>query len=67
MIELLVNLLSPHLGVLARLSIFEVLQTRERASTPYLSVVFTLDSRLSLSRSWDRIIHGVYGCRGHGS
>ncbi len=67
MIELLVNLLSPHLGVLAHPSILEVLRTRECASTSYLSDVFTLDSRLSLLRNWDRIIHGVYGCRGHGS
>jgi hypothetical protein len=29
----------------------EVLRTKERASTPYFSVVFALDLHLSLSRS----------------
>ncbi len=33
---------------------FKVLRVREHASTPYSSVVFSLDSHLSPSRSWER-------------
>jgi hypothetical protein len=33
----------------------KVLWTRERAPTPYFSIVFSLDSHLSLSRSWERV------------
>jgi hypothetical protein len=34
----------------------KVMRTRERALTPYSSVVFNLDSHLNPSRSWERII-----------
>jgi hypothetical protein len=33
----------------------KVLQAKEHALTPYSSVVFSLDSHLSPSRSWERI------------
>jgi hypothetical protein len=40
-IDLLVNLLSPHFGALARPSTLEVLQARECTLTPSPSIVFT--------------------------
>jgi hypothetical protein len=45
---MLVTLPSPHPGALACPSTPEVLRVRERAPTPYFSVVSTLDSHLSL-------------------
>ncbi len=42
---------SPHLGTLTRPFTLKVLQARELAPTFYFSVVFTLHSHLSLSRS----------------
>ncbi len=50
-IELLINLPSPHLRAIACPSTPEVLWAKERIPTPYFSIVFTLDSRLNLSRS----------------
>ncbi len=40
-----------HIGASAHPSIPKVLQVKEHAPTPYTSVVFTLDSHLSLSKS----------------
>jgi hypothetical protein len=37
-----------------------VLQAKERAPTPYSSIVLVWDSHLSPSRSWERVKHG--GC-----
>jgi hypothetical protein len=37
----------------------KVLRTKECASTPYSSVVFSLDSHLSPSRSWEHVIYVV--------
>jgi len=39
----------------------KVLQAREHASTPYTSVVFSLDSHLSPSRNWERVTTKVLG------
>jgi len=49
-IELFVNIPSPHPRAPTRPSTPEVLQTMERAPTPYSSIVFTLDLHLSMSR-----------------
>jgi hypothetical protein len=38
----------------------KVLWTRERAPTPFSSVVFYLDSHLSPSRSWEHVIEGHF-------
>jgi hypothetical protein len=35
---------------------FKVLRVREHVSIPYSSVVFSLDSHLSPSRSWERVL-----------
>ncbi len=51
-IDLLFTHPSPHFRALTRPSTPKVLQVRERAPTPYPSVVFTLDSYLSLSKNW---------------
>ncbi len=45
---MLITILVPHPEVPARPSTPEVLRARERAPTPYFSVIFTLDSHLSL-------------------
>jgi len=37
----------------------KVLWVKERASTPYSSVVFCLDSHLRPSRSWERVRHAL--------
>jgi hypothetical protein len=50
-IELFVNLCSPHPGALARPSTFEVLRTKERAPIPFPSVVFIFGLAVSPSRS----------------
>jgi hypothetical protein len=50
-IELLVILSNPHLGVPTCPSTLKVLWARECASTSYPFVVFTLNSHLTLSRS----------------
>jgi hypothetical protein len=38
----------------------KVLRAKERAPTPYSSIVFSLDSHLSPSRSWECIILGQW-------
>ncbi len=53
-IDSLVTRPSPHLGAPTRLSTLEVLQAKERTQTFYPFVVFTLDSHLSLSRSFNK-------------
>jgi hypothetical protein len=50
-IELFFNLPNPHPKTLTRPSTPEMLQVKERAPTPYSSIVFTLNLHLSLSRS----------------
>jgi len=50
-IELLVNLPSPHFGALARPFTPKVLWAKERTPILKPSTIFTLDSHLSLSRS----------------
>ncbi len=50
-IDLLVTLLSPYLKALARPSTPEVLRTKECTQTLHFSIMFTLDSHLSLLRS----------------
>ncbi len=50
-IDLLVTIPNPHPGAPAHLSTPEVLRAKERTPTPYSSIVFTLDSHLSLLRS----------------
>jgi len=46
-----ITLPSPHPKALAHPSTPKVLQAKKRVSTPYFSVVFTLDLHLSLSRN----------------
>jgi len=41
---------SPHLGAPTRSSTPKVLPVKERAPTPYPSIIFTLDSYLNLSK-----------------
>jgi len=53
---------SPHLGVLPCPSTSEVLQAKKCTLIPYPSIVFTLDSLLSLSRSLGCIKNGMWCC-----
>jgi hypothetical protein len=64
-IELLVNLLSPHPGTLACPSTPEVLWARERAPTSYSSVIFTLDLHLSLSKELGSASSCITNFMGH--
>jgi hypothetical protein len=48
---MLVTLSSPHPGAPTRPSSPKVLRAKERALAPYFSIVFALNSHLSLSRS----------------
>jgi hypothetical protein len=50
-VNLLITCSSPHPETTTRSSTLEVLRIRKCALTPYLSIVFTLDSHLNLSRS----------------
>jgi hypothetical protein len=52
-IDLLVTLLKPHPRAPTRPSTPKVIRTRECAPIPYSFVVFTLNSHLSLSRSFE--------------
>jgi hypothetical protein len=50
-IDLLVTLLNPYFGALARPSTLEVLRAKEHTPTPHFFIIFTWDSHLNLLKS----------------